>query len=331
MNDERAMVKAARLQHIVHLLYRNPRGLTTGELARHCNVTIRTIQRDLNDLYESGIPIWDDDDTRRHGIIEGYYLPPVHFDLKEASALYLAARLLARYSDEHNPAIVDALAKLAAALPGAVASHIHHTLHDLTSRPQDPAFARVLSIIALGWVTGRKVRIWHQAAGSENIHDYLFAPYFLEPSSIGYATYAIGYSSWFEDVHTFKVERIVDAQLTDDTFEIPELFNGAELLSNAWGVMYGPPGEETEVMLRFSPEVTRRVKESIWHRSQKLEECDDGGCLLRVRVAHPVEMKPFIRGWGSSCVVLKPDWLRAEIAQELQQAAAAYACDNNRG
>jgi predicted DNA-binding transcriptional regulator YafY len=322
--EDMTMSKAARLQKMVHLLYRNPRGLTTEELARHCGVTSRTIQRDLKDLQAEGIPVWGDEVTGRYGIIKGYYLPPIHFNLEEASALYLAARLLARYSDEHNPIIVDALAKLAGAMPEAIAAHIHHTIRSLAYRPENRDFARVLETIALGWATGRKVRIWHQAAGSENVHEHLFSPYFLEPSGIGYATYAIGYSSWFDNIHTFKLERIRDAQLTDETFEIPKDFDGAELLRNAWGVMYGPPGEETEVVLRFSPAVTRRVRESVWHPSQHPEECDDGGCILRVWVAHPLEMKPFIRGWGPDCEVLAPDWLRHEIAEEMRRAAKLY-------
>lgn len=322
--SESEMSKAARLQKMVHLLYRNPRGLTTQELSRHCGVSVRTIQRDLKDLEAAGTPVWEDEQSGTYGITQGYYLPPIHFSLEEASALYLAARLLARYSDEHNPIIVQALAKLAGAMPEAIAAHIHHTLRSLAYRPDNSTFARVLQAITLGWATGRQVRIRHQASGSENVHEYLFCPYFLEPSSVGYATYAIGYCDWFNDVHTFKLERIRDARLTDETFEIPADFDGAARLQNAWGVMYGPPGEETQVVLRFSSDITRRVKESIWHPSQKLEDCDDGGCVLHVWVAHPMEMKPFIRGWGPDCEVLEPEWLRGEIAEEMARAANAY-------
>lgn len=316
--------KASRLQKLTHLLYRNPRGLTTQELSRHCGVTMRTIQRDLNDLAEAGVPVWGPDAGGRHGILEGHYLPPIHFNLQEASALFLAARLLARYSDEHNPTIVQALAKLAGAMPEAVGAHIQHTVAALAYRPDNPTFTRVLEAIVLGWAAGRKVRIWHQASGSEHVHQYLFSPYFLEPSGVGYATYAIGYSDWFEAVYTFKVERIVDAQLTEEPFEVPEGFNGAELLRNAWGVMYGRPGEETEVVLRFGRAVARRVKESVWHPSQRLEECEDGGCVMRVWVAHPLEMKPWIRSWGQDCLVLGPEKLRAEIAGEMRRAAEEY-------
>jgi len=323
--EEPMATKAARLQQVVHLLYRNPAGLTTQTLARHCGVTMRTAQRDLKDLEEAGVPLWEE--AGRYGVLAGYYLPPVHFTLEEASVLYLAARLLARYSDEHNPIVVQALAKLAAALPEAIAGHIHHTINALGYRPDNPAAADVLRTIALAWATGRKVRIWHQAAGREETREHLFSPYFLEPSNTGLATYAIGQSEPAGRLSTFKVERIQAAQLTDQTFELPEGFDGAALLQNAWGVMFGPAGEEEEVVLRFSPAAGRRVRESVWHASQVLENCPDGGCLLRVRVAQPFEMKPWILGWGPDCKVLEPAWLRAEVADEVRRAAAGYGED----
>jgi hypothetical protein len=47
-----AMSKAARLQEIVHMLYRNPHGLTTQELARHSGSS-RSSQYDPNEDTES--------------------------------------------------------------------------------------------------------------------------------------------------------------------------------------------------------------------------------------------------------------------------------------
>jgi predicted DNA-binding transcriptional regulator YafY len=322
--EDQALSKAARLQKIVHLLYRNPNGLTTAELSRHCGVTVRTIQRDLKELERAGVPVWEGEDGC-YGVTEGYYLPPIHFNLEEAGVLYLAARLLAGYSDEHNRDIVHALAKLSGAMPDTIAAHIHHTIRSLSYRRENRTFAEVLRTMILAWATGRKVRIWHRSAGSENVHEYLFCPYFLEPSSAGYATYAIGHSSYFDDIHTFKLERIQAVQLTEDTFEIPEDFDGAQLLQNAWGIMYGPAGEESPVVLRFSPAVSRRVQESVWHPSQQVEAKDDGGCILRVWVARPMEMKPFIRSWGPECEVLAPAWLRREVIEEMRRVTQLYA------
>ena len=53
--------------------------------------------------------------------------------------------------------------------------------------------------------------------------------------------------------------------------------------------MYGP--EPVEVRLPFSPQVTRRVKESFWHPMQRLEDCDGCCCILTLRVAMPLEME----------------------------------------
>jgi len=323
MKREIIFSKAQRLSRMSHLLYRQPRGLTTAELARLCNVTKRTIQRDLRDIEEIGIPLWQDEgNPPRYGIIEGYYLPPIHLTLDDALALYLAARLLARYADSFDPHITQALAKLAGILPESVARHIHATISSLSTRPGDARLVQVLGVLALGWVTGRKVRIRHRSAKSKNVHEYLFSPYFIEPSAVGNATYAIGYSSWFEQVHTFKVERILDAELTQESFEIPETFDGASLLHSAWGIMFGD--EVEEVVLRFAPSAKRRVHETCWHPSQRVEDTADGGCILKVEVAHPREMIYWILGWGHQVEVLAPAWLREKIAEEARAMVEVY-------
>lgn len=322
MSGRKTIGRAGRLTKITHLLYRNPHGLTTSELGSLCQVTPRTIQRDLKALEASGIPVWEDEVGPRYGIIKGYFLPPIRLGLNEAMALFIAARLLSRYSDEHNPHITSALAKLAGILPEAIAGHVLKTVQSLAYRQEDPAFTRVMETLSLGWATGRKVKIWHQAAGSENVHQYVFCPYFIEPSSVGYATYAIGHSSYFDGLRTFKVERIRKAQLLKETFEVPEHFDATQLLQGSWGIMYGE--QEVEVKLRFSPEVTRRVKESVWHQSQQIEDLPDGGCTFTVRVNHTLEMVPWIRGFGAQVEVLAPPELREQMAEQARGLAAVY-------
>ncbi|NLG48935.1 MAG: WYL domain-containing protein, partial [Chloroflexi bacterium] len=107
------------------------------------------------------------------------------------------------------------------------------------------------------------------------------------------------------------------------TYEIPETFDGPGLLRSAWGIQFG---EQTEdVALRFVPGVTRRVKESVWHPSQTVEDTPDGGCLLRMQVANPTEMVYWIRGWGPQVKVLEPAWLREQMAREAREVARIYA------
>ncbi len=319
---ERCYTKAQRLSRLTYFLYRNPQGLSAAELARLCGVHKRTIQRDLHDLEEMDIPLWDDQgDPPRYGILDGYYLPPIHLSLSDALALYLAGRLLVRHAELYGSQIASALAKLAGILPEPVARHIHATIRQMVG-VQDGRAPRVLDVLATAWATGRVVRIRYQAAGSENVHTYRLKPYFIEACGDYRGIYVIGWADYFEAVHTFRVERILDAMLTEETFSLPDDFDGPQLLRNAWGVMFGD--ECCEVVLRFAPEASRRVHETHWHPSQELVEEADGGCALRLWVAHPEEMLYWIRGWGPLVEVLEPNWLREQVAAEAMATASRY-------
>jgi predicted DNA-binding transcriptional regulator YafY len=323
MAEQESLDKAARLSNLTHLLFRNPKGLTPEQIAKSLKTTSRQAYRDLDVLEQMGVPVTEMS-PGHYAIIPGHFLPPVHFNLEEAVALFLAARLLARYSDDHNPIVAHALAKLASSLPETVAEHVQATVAGLTAKPEDRSYSAAFAAVTQGWSERRKVRIWHRAAGSERIHEYLLAPYFVEPSAVGFATHVIGKEElFFKEIHTFKLERIRTAEVTAERYEIPDDFDPVALLNSAWGIMFGP--ELQEVVLRFSPAVKRRVLESRWHPSQEDDDLGDAGCQLRFRVAHPMELKPWVRGWGKDCVCLAPEWLRRELAAEAGVVVGNYA------
>src|SRR5438132_827135 len=111
-------------------------------------------------------------------------------------------------------------------------------------------------------------------------------------------------------MRTFKVERIVSADMLPQAFDIPENLNLDELLSSAWGIIWG---DGHLVKLRFTKEVAWRVKESRWHPTQTIEDTDDGGCVLTLSIASLMELGRWVRGWGDSVEVLAPRELREEL------------------
>lgn len=325
------MDRSLRLLYIQHLFYKKPRGYKASELARLCGVDPRTINRDLQDLQDEPfrLPLVTETDWRWR-LMKGhrFTLPPIHFSLQEAAALYLAAWLLDRISDEPNPFVVRALVALADALPAEIGHVIHEMVADRIGEERSP-FAHAFEVVTLGWATGRKVRMRYRSLHSEEIRDTVLEPYLVAPSWPSHAVYVIGYASHAGEVRTFKMERILDAELLEEAFTVPERFDAVALLKNAWGIMWG---EDTqEVVLRFTPAVAQRVRESRWHKTQETEDCDDGGCIARFRVAHPGEMKSWILGWGPDCEVLAPESLRASVADALQRAARLYSASASPG
>ncbi len=316
--------RVERMDDIERKLARYPAGLTITFLARQYGVNRSTVYRDLSALERRGTGLIQD--GRRWKLDHRRTLVATRFTPYELVSLYLAARLLTRYSDETNPHIVKSLEKLADALQAhsaLVAHHIAQSADTISARPSRPDYVQAFEILTQSWLQGRKARIRYQSLNDEHAIERLFWPYIIEPSGLSFSYYVIGHDELRGAVRTLKLDRILHAQLTDETFTCPDDFDLSRLLASAWGIIWSQDNSE-EVYLRFSPRVTRRVKESVWHPSQRLEDLPDGSCLFTVHIGSLTEIKPWIRQWGADVEVIGPPALRAELADEARTLAALY-------
>ena len=316
--------KAARLIQIETLLLAHPQGLSQAEIARRLDIHRSTVSRYLPDV-SSHIYIEDDGKWK---IDRTAYLVNVRLTLHEAMALHLGARLMANCMDRHSTHAAGALRKLGVALERLaprIAAHLKSSadLMDDADRRHDPVYMRALEMLTLAWSEGRKVRLKHQTAPGEPVNEYVFAPYFIEPYAIGHTSYVFGWREPPDELRTLKIERIRAVELLDDRYEIPPEFDVNHLLADAWGIWYSDD-EPVEVVLKFHPRVAARVRETRWHRSERVEDLPDGYLLWRARVAEPQEMMPWIRGWGPDVEVLEPADVRERVAREMKQAAELY-------
>jgi predicted DNA-binding transcriptional regulator YafY len=316
-----AMRRSVRLGRIKELLHGRKAGYTPAELARATGVSVRSIQRDLNVLqWEDGVVLEHRDG--RYALAAEERLGPLDLTLQEARALLIAARLFLRYSDELEPHGASALQKLAGVMPAAVRSQVQASVEALARKPFDADFSRNLMAVTEAWSKGRSLRLSYRSAGKSRPKEIVVDPYFLEPSAAGFSTYLIAYSRTHEQLRTFKIERIVSAEMLPQHFEIPAGLDVDTLLSSAWGIIWG---EGTQVRLRFAPSVAWRVKESRWHPSQETEDLEDGGVLLTISVASLMELGRWVRSWGDTVEVLSPESLRAELRAEALRLARAYS------
>ena len=323
----RAQEKAQRLLQIERLLWAHPEGRTRAEIARALGVNRSTITKYL--AHDQLPPsVYEDDlDGQKLKLDRSADLTRASFTLHEIMAIHLATRLLATRSDKQNPHAASALRKLGLALQRLDQNVSGHLLRsadvmDEEASHRDPVYLDVLEKLTEAWSAGRKVRLSHQM-DDLRIFEYTFSPYFIEPYAVGQTTHVIGWREPPGARRTFKIERIRSAQILPDRYEIPSDFDPGALLRDAWGIWYSD-AEPTEVVLRFHPRVALRVRETQWHTSQRIEEMPDGSLLLRVRVAEPREMVPWVRGWGADCEVLEPEGLRRALRREAQQLAEVY-------
>ncbi len=316
--------KAERLIRIEHLLLAHPQGLTRAEMARRLHTHRSTISRDVAEL-SLRLPIFEE--GQRVCINRDDYLTHIRLTVHESMAVHLAARLMTTRTDKHNPHAASALRKLGHALESFAPQVARHLIlsaevMDRAARQANQHFIEVLETLTRAWSDGQKVRIWYRSPRGM-VNEYELAPYFIEPYGIGRTTYVIGLAWPPNELRTFKLERIERIQLLDERYVIPDDFDPTDLLTDAWGVWY-TDADPVEVALRFHPRVAPRVKETVWHSSQQMEELEDGGIIWRARVAEPTEMLPWIRGWGADCEVLAPVELRERLMGEARALAQQY-------
>lgn len=267
------LLRSVRLVRIPQYLKSHAGGLTVKELAELCGVSCRSIQRDIAILdVELHVPLLQD--GRRYKLAGDYILPPVTFTLYESVALLLALRLAMKQNDKNNPHYLSALNKLSKVFPDPIDEHVKQAASIYGSKKTEQKMIKIFEQISFAWMAQRKIIFEYQSAKSSETHSWVLEPYFMDMSGNSSYVMGNGVREGKEGIMTFKLDRISKARLTDESFEIPQGINMAEELARSWGVIRG---EGTDVVLKFSPAVTRRVKESVWHPSQRLENLADGG------------------------------------------------------
>ncbi|HJP72296.1 MAG TPA: WYL domain-containing protein [Candidatus Limnocylindria bacterium] len=318
--------RLARLLNVASILYSkgsSEAGVPVAEIARLTGMTTRTVYRDINALDEElGVPVFQAG-RGRYGIDRKFFLPPLRLSVPEAIVLFLASRLIARWSDQYDAAVVSAFTKLADALPQPIARHVAATMLAIGEHDPNEPFTRSFSAVARGWAEGRVVEIDYDP-GSAPRKTARVHPYFLEPDAALRSVYLIGFDEAAGAMRTYKVERIRTATLTQDRYEIPRDFDPDAWLANSWGIWSSEGTPTVRIRLRFDASVAHRVREAVWHRSQELTELPDGGVELSVTVAGIVEIQPWILSWGAAVEVLEPSELRDAVAATVRSAAARY-------
>jgi predicted DNA-binding transcriptional regulator YafY len=318
--------RLARLLSVASILYARgsgDSGVPVTEIAGLTGMTTRTVYRDIKALEEElAMPIFQAG-KGRYGIEKKYFLPPLHLSVPEAVVLFLASRLIARWSDAYDQAVVSAFTKLADLLPQPIARHVAATMLTVGQAELNDQFVRNFAHVAQAWADGRVVEFDYEPGEGERRRARV-QPYFLEPDAAGRSVYLIGFDETVGALRTYKVERIRSSTLTADRYAIPDDFDPDRFLAHSWGIWSSDTTATAEVRLRFDASVAHRVREVIWHRSQQLAELPGGGVELTVTVAGIVEIRPWILSWGDAVEVLEPPELRASVSEVVRRAAARY-------
>jgi predicted DNA-binding transcriptional regulator YafY len=306
-----------RLLSMLELL--QTRGRIGGpELARRLEVGGRTVRRYAVTLQEMGVPV--EGERGRYGaysLKRGYKMPPMMFTDEEALGLalgLLAARTLGLVGVA--PAVEGALAKLERVMPEALRGRVQNleeTVSIAIARPTTPADSETLLTLAAAVGERRRVRLRYRsgwAGESERVVD-LYGVMQRE----GY-WYAAGHCHLRGSMRLFRLDRVLEAEMLDDTFARPAGLDSPGAVLNA---VASTPGDEwsVEVLLETSAEDARWQLPSV---GLVLEQAE-GGTLLRCSTWSLDWIARVLAGLDCSFIVRRPEELREALERRAEKIA----------
>ena len=320
-------MRVSRIHRVIHLiiLLQSRRAYTAGELAAGCEVSRRTVFRDLRMLQLAGIPLYFDRAAGGYSILSTFFLRPVNLNLEEALAIVLLAQELGQGKGiPHLDQAWRAANKIESALPpeirreiGTLASHIHIRAARMAGQVGD---ASIFQQCRQAVQTSQKVRLVYRSLYEGRPIRTTLSPYDLFFGER--AWYLVGPSSAHRAVRMFKLDRIARLTLTGEYFRRPRKFTVDDYLGNAWHLIRGR--RRYAVVIRFLPKVATNVAEVRWHRTQEVTRQTDGSILLSVTVDGIDEIAWWVLGYGPYAEVLKPETLRRRVARMARETAARY-------
>jgi len=303
-------MRATRLVSL--LLVLQLRGqLTAAELAAHCEVSVRTIHRDLEALGAAGVPV----EAIRgpaggYRLAGGYRTKLTGLTAAEAEALFVAPAPAAELG--LGGVLTNARLKVLAALPAELqerASRAERYFH-LDTRGWFRAEDTVPHLPALAAATWQGKRLNARYREGRKVVQRTLDPLGLVLK--GGAWYLVAHRS--AGMRVYRVSRFASVHVRDEGFQRPEEFELGAFWEE-WSRTFEQSLPRVEVKLRAS-ELARRFLPA--------DQQGDGGVYVVGFQSLEDAYRELLK-LGPDAEVLEPVQLRARLAATAREVAALYA------
>jgi len=316
-------MRADRLVYI--LLTMQQRGKTTArQLAEKLEVSERTVLRDMEALGAAGIPVIADRGSNGGWYLaEGYRTQLTGLNRLELQSLLVANPSSALADLGMHADYEAAFLKLLASLPPALR--------------QDAEFARQrLHVDGAGWHESGEAcphlptvhaAVWEQRklafrydkdeAGTERI------AHPLGLVAKGSTWYAVAALPGEGGLRSYRISRMKEARLLDETFERPADFE----LSTYWAestAAFKANLPRYPAVVRINERLLQRIRMARYAKVIRTEHADDGWLLADIEFQALDSACEYVLGLGAQIEVLEPAELRAAVIAQVKAISAVY-------
>ena len=312
----------ARWKSIVSILSRGGK-VTAERLAMELDVSIRTIQRDLDALrddYQAPIAF---DTSKRTLFIEEieWQLRPLRLTESELFHLVIAAGMAGQFRGTPIAAgLSNLFRKLETVLiepidldPELIADRV--SFHGGHPRPIHTEIWRTL---VGGLRNSQVLRIAYQAAGYPKPTTMEVEPLHLACRMGDW--YLLARREGFTDTRTYALSRVHKAEIMRRHFPLQPA-DAHDSAQKSFARFVAKKGKTIRAKVRFTAESAEWIREREWHPEQVITEHRDGGLTIALPIDGDKEALAWVLGWGAQAKVVGPKWLKERVREEVRAMA----------
>lgn len=193
-------------------------------------------------------------------------------------------------------------------------------LHTRILAEQIPEGQELLPTIIEAMRNNQVLEVVHSRFGQEP-QSFMLEPYCLKVFKQRWYVYGRP-SNHPEERRIYALDRVVNVQITNQTFVLPEDFDAEAEFAHYYGVFTNREAECVRV--RIDKVGAPYLRTLPLHRSQKEVLTAEDYAEFMFYVAPTFDFIQQLRTYGSQLVVLEPEWLRDEMRKEAEAVAKMY-------
>ncbi|MGP0586212.1 helix-turn-helix transcriptional regulator [Paenibacillus timonensis] len=301
-----------KLERLISIIYKllNHDVLSAALLAEEFQVSQRTIYRDIDVLCAAGFPVVAYQGTKGgYGIMDGYKMDRSLLGTYDVASLITVLNSLSSvFEDERAQGTIERLQTIEREYrTPSLSVDLETRRTALGVLPSLRSAITQRNLVRFEYINAQNERRTRE----------------LEPLRLRFKFgnwYVYGYCRSRQDYREFRLSRMLNVLLTQETFEPhPEALELNANDQKAW------EGQMEDVVIRVHPEALADVMDQFQLAEKQFH--DDGSMTVRIPVHQPLNARwlwSILLSFGSGAEVLEPLELRDIVKEQLQRALQLY-------
>ncbi len=301
-------------------LYINRKKIFTAqELADEFNVSLRTIQRDLLELTEMGVPFYSE--VGRNGgytMLHGEMLPPISFTEEETASIIFTYESLKQYQDIPYEAEIDSVINK---LMSQVSKHLQEKLRSIQKHismkiPYRVEKSPFLKSIFRASITKQIIFFFYDSLESKKNKKAIPLGIYSENGYWYFPAYDLNH----ERINLFRVDRVLSLKEGNvGSINLPTM---AQWMEQRDAIL---PEDSYKLVLRISRKAVRDFSNSFFDFSKIIWDGENTGTLYQhVSKKEFSYIASLIATFGSDAEIIEPQELKDTLIKKMEDVLSLY-------